>query len=143
MRMTQTRRKWRGLSPPPSRETLPQYLFKEPIDKSTIKRPDLVMIMKPHAQCAIPEVFVPRKEKENNVVHLVEVSYTHLANYQSRYSHKHAKYLDIVQELRSLGWDPLLHVIILGTLGEIPRQLAELLMAVGVKENTLDFVQQT
>ena len=46
-----------------SRETLPQYLFKDLIDKSTIKRPDLVMIMKLHAQCAIPEVFVPPKGK--------------------------------------------------------------------------------
>ena len=55
---------------------------------------------------------------------------------------KHAKYLDIVQELRSLGWDPLLHVIILGTLGEIPRQLAELLTAVGVKDNTLETLQK-
>jgi hypothetical protein len=131
-----------GGGTPPSRETLPQYLFKEPIDKSTIKRPDLVMIMKLHAQCSIPEGFVPPKEKENNVVHLVEVSYTHLANYQSRYSHKHAKYLDIVQELRTLGWDPLLHVIILGTLGEIPRELAELLTVVGVKDNTLATLQK-
>ena len=53
-----------------------------------------------------------------------------------------AKYLAIVEELRSLGWDPLLHVIILGTLGEIPRQLAELLTIVGVKDNTLATLQK-
>ena len=38
------------------------------------------MIIKLHAHCTIIEKFVSPRKKENNVVHLVEVSYTLIAN---------------------------------------------------------------
>ena len=122
----------------PSRQTLPQYLFKKPVDLKNIQRPDLVMICKLRAKGTIPGVFVPPRKNEDNTIHIVEVSYTYLANIQARYRYKHAKYQALIEELCSLGWDPVLHVIILGTLGEIPRQVAELLQAVGVKDKIRD-----
>ena len=42
-----------------------------------------------------------------------------------------------------MGWDPpVLHVIILGTLGEIPRQVAEILKEIGVKDTMRDTLQK-
>jgi hypothetical protein len=126
----------------PSRQTLPQYLFQEPVDLKKIQRPDLVMICKLRARDAIPTVFVPPRQKEDNIIHIVEVSYTYLANIQTRYRHKHAKYQALIHDLKRLGWDPVLHVIILGTLGEIPRQVAEILKEIGVKDNIRDTLQK-
>ena len=97
----------------PSRQTLPQYLFQEPVDLKINQRPDLlVMICKLRASGAIPDVFVPPRQKEDNVIHIVEVSYTYLANIQTRYIHKHAKYQALIHDLKRLCWDPVLHVII-------------------------------
>ena len=74
----------------PSRQTLPQSLFQEPVDLKKIQRPDLVMICKLRARGAIPKVFVPPRQKEDNVIHIVEVSYTYLSNIQRRCRHEHS-----------------------------------------------------
>ena len=48
----------------------------------------------------------------------------------------------LLHDLKRLGWDPVLHVIILGTLGEIPRQVAEILKEIGVKDIIRDTLQK-
>ena len=51
---------------------------------------------------------------------------------RKREQEKLTKYEDTLSELRSAGWDPELHVIILGTLGEIPTKVMDILHKFGV-----------
>jgi hypothetical protein len=66
---------------PSSRQTLPQCLYPTPINKKTIKRPDIVMIMNLRAQTILTNRFRPPKAGSNKI-HIIEVSYTNLASYQ-------------------------------------------------------------
>ena len=85
---------------------------------------------------------MPPAQAGNKNIHLIEVSYTNLASYQLRYNYKLKKYEAIIAELIALGWEPTLHIIILGTLGEIPRQLAVTLKDLGIKSTSLEKVQR-
>jgi hypothetical protein len=59
----------------------------------------------------------------------------------NRYNKKFYKYQDTITKLKELGWEPILHIIILGTLGEIPRQLAVTLTEIGIKSTALEKLQ--
>jgi hypothetical protein len=128
---------------PSSRQTLPQCLYPTPINKKkTIKTPDIVMIMNLRAQTILTNRFRPPKAGSNKI-HIIEVSYTNLASYQYRYNKKFYKYQDTITKLKDLGsWEPILHIIIIGSLGEIPRQLAVTLTEIGIKSTALEKLQK-
>ena len=69
---------------------------------------------------------------ENTTVHLIEISYTQLTNIRTRAHEKQRKYTPTLEELESHGWKPVLHTIILGTLGEITTDTSTTLQQLGV-----------
>eukprot|EP00976_Prorocentrum_cordatum_P103824 1193624-Prorocentrum_minimum.AAC.1 len=51
---------------------------------------------------------------------------------------KRKKYKDNIEGLRSDGWEPALHTLVLGTLGEIPSKTISVLEELGVRGPVLD-----
>ena len=75
---------------------------------------------------------------EDNTLHLIEISYTHLSNIRTRGAEKSRKYQETIKELISHGWKVNFHVIILGTLGEITTDTRDTLNKLGVVNRHLD-----
>ena len=75
---------------------------------------------------------------EDNTLHLIEISYTHLSNIRTKGAEKSRKYQETIKELISHGWKVNFHVIILGTLGEITTDTRDTLTKLGVVNRHLD-----
>ena len=121
------------------RQTLPQYLYSIRIkDVRAVKRPDLTIIKRIGAGQPIPAEYAKLNKAEDNTLHLIEVSYTHLNNIKTRGAEKSRKYQDTIKELTSQGWKVNFHVIILGTLGEITTDTRDTLNKLGVVNRHLD-----
>ena len=120
------------------KHTLPQYLYREPVgDRRSMRRPDLVVILRVRGDKQLPPQYVPMREREDRRLYLLEVSYTALGGMERREKEKRDKYEETLGGLRMEGWEPELLTLILGTLGEVPTDATELLAKVGVKGESL------
>ena len=125
-----------------SNRTLPPTLFSDDTSPSQAhrKRPDIVMLMAQRAHQQAPRKYTRPRPGANNRVILVEVTYTSSVGLTQRMITKHTKYASVLEALELSGWRPELHVIALGTIGEITSDTVHSLSVLGVRDEALSSV---